>query len=158
MKELVEKDEIIEPTKLLYINCGIERHPDRARMADFDGLAWSTCRFDKDSKFFPYERYRDFLRELQDHKFMLCPRGHGMDCHRNWESLYLRRVPVMKKSPYFARLMSGFPVLFVETWEDVTEELLLKSHHLFEEAQRMDLSKLDLNLMFKNIVAQYENM
>jgi len=158
MREMVEKDEAVVPNKLLYINCGIERHPDRLPLGKFEGLPWVTTRFDKDSKFFPYERYRDFLAELQDHKFMLCPRGHGMDCHRNWESLYLRRVPIMKFSPYFARLTEGFPVLFVNEWTDITEELLNQSEHLFEEAKTMDLTRLDLNLMFKSIIAKYEEM
>lgn len=158
MAEQVEMDIRTEPSKLLYINCGIGRHPDRKNMADFEGKDWATTRFDKDSKFFPYDRYLDFLNELRDHRFMVCPRGHGMDCHRNWESLYLRRVPVMKFSPYFARLMSGFPVLFVDDWSDITEELLMANNHLFEEAKTMDLSKLDLNYIFKSIIAKYENL
>lgn len=158
MKEEVEKDNMdfsVIPNKLLYINCGIERHPDRAYLVNFQDKPWATCRFDKDSKFFPYDRYLDFLDELRDHRFMVCPRGHGMDCHRNWESLYLRRVPIMKKSPYFIRLMEGFPVLFVDEWSDITPELLEKSEYLFEDAQKMDLNNLDLNLIFKSIIAKY---
>lgn len=155
MKELVEKDEKVEPTKLLYINCGIERNPDRNYLINFEGATWVTTRFDKDSKYFPYERYLDFIKEIQDHRFMICPIGHGLDCHRNWESLYLRRVPVMKRSPYFEKLMQGFPVLFVDDWPDVTKKLLEQSDHLFEEAQSMNLKKLDLTLIYKAIVSSY---
>lgn len=160
MKEEVEKDEYTAPTKLLYINCslGAERNAgERAGLGNFEGIEWVTCRFDKDSKFFPYDKYRDFLNEIRDHKFMVCPQGHGIDCHRNWESLYLRRVPVMKKSPYFARLMKGFPVLFVDKWSDVTKELLEQNDHLFIEAQNMSLKKLDLDVIYKAIVSSYEN-
>lgn len=145
-----------EPTKLLYINCGIGRDPDRNNLYNFEGLDWVTTRFDKDSMFFPYDKYGDFLTEMRDHKFMLCPRGHGMDCHRNWELLYMRRVPVMKLSPYFACLMAGFPVLFVNEWSDVTKELLEKSDHLYEEAQQFNMDRLDLNLLFNLIVNSYE--
>ncbi len=160
MKDIVKRDEYQHPTKLLYINCGLgqERNsPERAGLVDFDGLSWTTCRFDKDSKFFPYEKYADFLTELKDHKFMVCPQGHGMDCHRNWETLYMRRVPVMKISPYFTRLMAGFPVLFVDKWTDITQNLLEQSDHLFREVQNMNLKKLDLNLIFYAIVSSYEN-
>ncbi len=159
MKNVVEEGNYPDPTKLLYINCGLgaERNaPERAYLVNFKDLPWATCRFDKDSKFFPYDRYRDFLAELQDHKFMICPEGHGLDCHRNWETLYMRRVPVMKKSTYFTRLMKGFPVLFVDKWSDVTENLLQESDHLFKEAQELDLNLLDLNLMFKEILKKYE--
>jgi hypothetical protein len=157
VKIMLEELEVIqEPTKLLYINCGIERNIERQPLVDFEGLPWVTTRFDKDSKYFPYSKYRDFLTELRDHKFMICPQGHGMDCHRNWESLYLRRVPVMKRHPYFERLMKGFPVLFVNEWSDITEELLKDNDQLYREAQRMSLKKLDLNIIFKTIVQSYD--
>lgn len=156
MKELVEKDELQVPTKLLYINCGIERNPDRKPLVNFEYKEWATCRFDKDSKFFPYSRYRDFLAELKDHKFMVCPPGHGMDCHRNWESLYMRRVPVMKDTPYFRKLMEGFPVLFVTNWSDITPELLDKNDNLYTKAQKMDLKCLDLNYLYGTILDRYE--
>lgn len=157
----IMKEEIgvqIEPTKLLYVNCGLggERNAkERAYLPAFDGLPWTTCRFDKDSKFFPYEKYRDFLDEMRNHKFMICPQGHGIDCHRNWELLYMRRVPVMKDCQYFRRLMKGWPVLFVDKWEEVTEELLIASEHLYEQAQTMDLSKLDLKVLYQEIVDSY---
>lgn len=154
LKEEIDKPQT--PTKLLYINCGIGRNKDREPLVEFEGLPWVTTRFDKDSMYFPYSKYRDFLNEMRDHKFMICPEGHGMDCHRNWELLYMRRVPVMKLSPYFTRLMEGFPVLFVNEWSDVTEELLTQSEHLFQEAQAMNLNKLDLNLIFNSIVRSYE--
>lgn len=160
MKSEVEKDEKIEPTKLLYINCGLgdERNAkERAYLPNFNDKEWATCRFDKNSKFFPYEQYRDFLDEIREHKFMICPQGHGIDCHRNWESLYLRRVPVMKDHPYFRRLMKGFPVLFVDDWPQVTEELLIASDHLYEQAQKMDLSTLDLSNIYDKIMGEYED-
>lgn len=155
-----EIDRPFKPTKLLYINCGLgsERNPGaRSGLIDFEGLDWCTTRFNRDSMHFTYDRYRDFLDEMRDHKFMICPEGHGMDCHRNWELLYMRRVPVMKLSPYFTRLMEGFPVLFVNDWSDVTQELLEENDHLFKQAQEMNLKRLDLNLIFKAIVSSYEN-
>lgn len=152
MKDLVHKDEHIEPTKLLYINCGIERNPERTSLVQFQDLPWTTARFDKDSKYFPYSKYRDFLREIQDHKFMVCPKGHGLDCHRNWESLYLRRVPVMIRHPYFEQLMKPWPVLFVSAWSDITPELLRENEHLYHQAQTMDLMTLDLNRMFDHCI------
>lgn len=157
MKENVERDEYTEPQKLLYLNCGLGRNTDRAPLGELVTNSWLTARFDKDSKFFPYDQYQVFLDEIKNHKFMICPEGHGVDCHRNWESLYLRRVPVMKQSPYFARLMKDFPVLFVNEWSDITEELLIENDHLFQQAQEMILKKLDLDLIFNAIVSSYEN-
>lgn len=159
MKEVVEKDEHQEPTKLLYINCGLgkERNDkERVYLPYFEQYQWATCRFDKDSKFFPYEKYLDFLTELRDHKFMICPLGHGLDCHRNWESLYLRRVPVMKEHQYMRRLMKGFPVLFVHDWSDITEKLLKDYDYLYQQVQEMPLKKLDLDFIFNTIIESYK--
>lgn len=156
MKANVEKDEKVEPNKLLYINCGIGRNKDREPLAKFETNEWVTTRFDKDSKFFPYDRYQDFLDEIKNHKFMICPEGHGMDCHRNWESLYLRRVPVMKNHPYFHKLMKGFPVLWVNEWADVTETLLRANNDLYEQALALDLKLLDLKVMYDKIMSTYK--
>ncbi len=153
LKEEIGKSQ--EPTKLLYINCGIGRNKDREPLVAFEGLDWVTTRFDKDSHFYGYDRYKDFLTEMREHKFMVCPIGHGLDCHRNWESLYMRRVPVMKDSPYFRELMQDFPVLFVKEWEDVTRELLEKSDYLYQQAQVMPLELLDLSVIFKKIMSTY---
>lgn len=147
----------IEPTKLLYINCGVSRNNvERAYLLNFEDKLWTTTRFNKDSMHFPYSKYLDFLNEMRDHKFMVCPQGHGMDCHRNWELLYLNRVPVMKDHPYFRRLMAGFPVLFVNDWSDVSKELLEANDHLYQEAQKIDLDKLDLRKIYDGIVKKYD--
>lgn len=158
MKEMVDNDENVEPTKLLYINCGLgaeRNYEERAYLPTFEEYDWATCRFEKNSKFYPYSEYRTFLREIQDHKFMICPKGHGADCHRNWESLYLRRVPIIKDTPYFRVLMKDFPVLFVNEWSDITPQLLKENDHLYKEAQKMNLIKLDLSTVFNGIVNSY---
>ncbi len=159
MGELLEKDKPQKPYKLLYINCGLgkERNDkERAYLPHFEQYDWATCRFDKDSKFFPYSKYLDFLTELRNHKFVVCPQGHGLDCHRNWESLYMRRVPVMKDHPYFRELMKGFPVLFVNDWSDITKQLLKDNEGLYQIAKQMSLNRLDLDLIFSSIVNSYK--
>lgn len=159
MREVISEDRYQEPSKLLYINCGLggERNAkEREYLPSFLQYDWATCRFDKDSKFFPYDRYKEFLTELKNHKFMICPQGHGLDCHRNWETLYMRRVPVMKDDPYFRKLMQGFPVLFVKNWSDVTKELLEANDFLYQQALVMNMNRLNLRLIFDTIMASYE--
>lgn len=139
---------LIEPSKLLYINCAVERHQERKPLANFTTNDWVTTRFDKDSKFFPYHKYQDFLDELRNHKFIACPKGHGMDTHRIWETLYMRRVPIIIDHQYFRRLLDGFPVLFITNWTELTPQLLESNKHLYEQAQNMDLDKLNLEKIF----------
>ena len=97
--------------------------------------------------------YSVFLYNLSQSKFMICPKGNAIDCHRNWEVLYMRRVPVMKRHPYLEVLFKDYPVLFVNDYSEVTEELLIDNDFLFQEIQELDLSCLDLN-NFYNITVE----
>jgi hypothetical protein len=159
LKDNIEKDKHIHPTKLFYISCAIHRNEERTPLVEFEGEKWATCRFDKYSHYYPYDQYQTYLDEIKDHKFIACPRGHAncYDTHKIWETLYLRRVPVMTDYPYFRRLMQGFPVLFVKNWGDVTPELLKDNDYLYQKAQKMSLKKLDLSLIYNVIVNSYEN-
>ena len=96
--------------------------------------------------------YNIFLYNLSGSKFMICPIGNAIDCHRNWEVLYMRRVPIMTRDPYLQKLFENYPVLFVDKYSDITEELLIANDHLFRKAQTMDLSGLTLPTFFDRIV------
>jgi len=96
--------------------------------------------------------YSTFLYNLSQSKFMICPKGNAIDCHRNWEVLYMRRVPVMKRHPYLEVLFKNYPVLFVDNYSDINEEMLIDNNHLFNIAQEMDMSELTLPVFFNKIV------
>lgn len=55
--------------------------------------------------------------------FVLSPFGNGMDCHRTWEALCLGCIPILK-APNFKSLFEDLPVLIVNSWSEVTEDLL----------------------------------
>ena len=138
---------IPDATKLLYVNHNDSSHQDRIGLKDmFRG--WATV---QDTRI----DYLNFLSNLSQHKFVLCPRGNAIDCHRNWEVLYMKRVPVMKRYPYLEELFRDWPVLFVDKYTDITEDLLLENEHLFQEAQVMSLLPLTLPIFFDNIVNTY---
>ena len=40
------------------------------------------------------------------------------------------------------------PILFVENYEDITEELLIKNNNLFEKAINLNRNQLDLNYIY----------
>jgi len=135
------------PKYSLYINHNDSSHEDRVGLKDmFRG--WATVEDER-------VNYTNFLLNLGRHKFVLCPRGNAIDCHRNWEVLYMKRVPVMKRDPYLEVLFKDYPVLFVDKYSEVTEELLLENEHLFQQAQEMDLKGLTLRGFFDNIVNEY---
>lgn len=79
---------------------------------------------------------QDYLLETAQSKFVLSPRGNGLDCHRTWEALLMGAIPVVKTSP-LDPLFEGLPVLIVSDWrqlsqaalEEMYEELRLKPFH-----------------------------
>jgi hypothetical protein len=58
-----------------------------------------------------------------EYAFILSPHGGGLDCHRTWEALVLGCIPIVKKSP-IDELYKDLPVLIVEDWNLLTQELL----------------------------------
>ena len=144
---MMDEREDINPQNLLYVN-----HSVNTNVKERSGI--NEIFFDKDWAHVENQRvdFYQFLHKIKEHKFMICPIGNAIDCHRNWEVLYLRRVPVMKKHPYLEYLYSNYPVLFVDRYEDVTEELLIENEHLYEQAQQIDLSELTLPNFFDKIV------
>ena len=139
----------IEPKKLLYINHTVNTNQnERGGIAShFQNKDWATINQNKID-------YNSYLTLIKEHKFMICPSGNavGCECHRDWEVLYMRRVPVVKDSIYLRKIFKGFPVLFVNDFSEVTDELLQQNNHLYEEALVLDTAKLDMEIVYKNSI------
>ena len=142
----IEFDNKDNPDKLLYVS---HNESSNARRLGIKNLF-----YDKDWAEVNEQRvsYNTFLSNLSNSKFMICPIGNAIDCHRNWEVLYMRRVPVMVRDPYLEKLYEDYPVLFVDDYKDVSKELLIKNDNLFQKAQTMNLSGLTLPTFFDRIV------
>ena len=149
IEDIIE-DEDIEPSNLLYINHSTYTNPkERVGINEiFDGKYWALVDRERVG-------YDEFLDRIRSHKFMICPIGNALDCHRNWEVLFLRRVPVMKRHPYLEELYKNYPVLFVDKYEDVTEQLLVENEHLFQKAKTFDFTELSLPHFYDKIIQQY---
>lgn len=132
--------ETVEPHNLLFI-CHREDTGNRGNLRDlFRGKDWATVA--------PKLEYASYLKMMRNHKFVLCPSGNGIESARNWETLYMRRVPIFKRHPYLEEMFRDFPVLFVDEFEDITEELLKENEYLYQEAQVMDMNMLNLDYWF----------
>ena len=136
----------LKPSKLLYINHNDKTHKERLGIKTFfKKKRWATIEYRRIN-------YAKFLKNISSHKFVICPRGNAIDCHRNLEVIYLRRVPVMKKNDYLIKLYSEIPVLWIDEYSNLTEELLISKNFLFEDAQKMNLNKYFLPNYFNELV------
>jgi hypothetical protein len=64
--------------------------------------------------------------------FVVSPMGNGMDTHRTWEALILGCIVIVKKSP-LDTLYDELPVLIVDKWEDIDENLLKDTIDKFKD-------------------------
>ena len=60
-----------------------------------------------------------------NHAFAISPRGNGRDCHRTWEALMLRTIPIVMTSP-LDPVYAGFPVVIVEDWREITPKAMAR--------------------------------
>jgi len=68
----------------------------------------------------PFRHIMDLTRRS---KFVFCPPGNGLDTHRVWEALYLGAIPIVKNCVHY-RAFRDLPILMVNEWWEVTEEML----------------------------------
>ena len=138
-----ESNKVPRSFRLLYVGVNENSHEERKGLTQqFVDKPWATV----ETQRVDFETYLDRMWRC---KFVLCPRGNAIDCHRNWETIYMRRVPVMKRTPFLEELYKDYQVLFVDDYSEVTEQLLLDNNQMFLDAQTQDLSKLDLNNFFE---------
>jgi hypothetical protein len=59
-----------------------------------------------------------YRRSLLNVMFVASPAGNGIDCHRTWEALYLRCIPIVVSHEFYSRF-PDFPGLILESWEEL---------------------------------------
>jgi hypothetical protein len=111
----------VEPSKLLYINHNIGTNPIE-RQKPYGIFATSDwCTVEHSGGYIYQDNY---YAKMLNHAFMLSPPGNGIDCHRTWEILYLKRIPILKRSGRLEDLYSDLPVLFINEYDEISESFL----------------------------------
>lgn len=60
-----------------------------------------------------------FAQEMNQYKFVACPRGNGIDTHRFWEALYRGSVPIVIASKWSKSLKYlDLPLIEVSDWAE----------------------------------------
>lgn len=106
--------EEIDPVNMVYFNCSVSTNiTERKNCKDI------CSKFDFVNIDLPSLEYKDYLRRIKSHKFVLSPEGNGLDCHRTWETLAMGRIPILINKGSLKRLYKDLPVLFIQNWEDI---------------------------------------
>jgi len=72
----------------------------------------------------------DYFEKLSDYKFFACPLGNGIQTPKICESILCETVPVVTNHIAHRELRDIYdlPLLIVDKWEDLTEELLNEAY------------------------------
>lgn len=120
VKELysvASKNYLKKKSKAVYLNINTSTFPYRKTILDAFSKYY-TC-----SASMPYTEY---LQELSQCMFCICPRGNGLDTHRFWEALYLGVVPVVVNNKYtdskvYTKYLRELNVPFYEITDDMLD-------------------------------------
>ncbi len=139
-----------EKTNLLYSNFTPSTHEDRIKVAELFNDK-DFCLVEQKTEYKRYlehmfclsnhnEYYQAYLKQMASCKFVLSPRGAGIDCYRNWAALLVGCIPILVDCQ-LKPLFQDLPVLLVDKWEDITEEFL---NYQYEKitAKQYSLKKL----------------
>jgi hypothetical protein len=94
----------------------------------------------------PVYTYYNYIN--QSH-YVIAPFGTGVDTHRFFEIIYLKSIPIVKKTnTAFDKLYEIFPCLVINEWNDITEELLNSN---------LEILKIKINDFFQKYPDCYFN-
>lgn len=79
--------------------------------------------------------HEEWLDAIVEHRFVLCPFGHGLDTHRVSEVLLMGGIPVMRKSTisscyddsdntFNGMTRGSLPIVLLDSWQDLSKERL----------------------------------
>ena len=86
---------------------------------------------------------KQFLQDIYDSRFTVCPRGNGIDTVRVWESLYCRTIPIVKKETAM-RYFQDLPILWIDDWSDIESESWLNKQFERIMDSQWNLEKLKI--------------
>lgn len=132
---------------LLGMNFNISFYPkERKPLQDyFARKKFCTLIYDTD--------HQTYLIKMAETRFILSPRGNGLDCFRTWEALYCNTIPIVTTS-HMDPLFEELPVLIIDNWKSITPQLLLEQHALMKK-KSYNYEKLTFSY-WKHIILSYQ--
>jgi len=135
------RNENVEKEYLLYLNFSTTTYPKLRNKLFLKFKIHDWVRFGEMN--FNMEGRIKYLTEIKKSKFVLCPRGNGIDTHRLWETLYLGSIPIIEKFRTHD-ICQDLPILFIDDWSEINKEFLNKKYEEISN-QHFNLEKLKLS-------------
>jgi len=139
IRNIVDTDKDIK--NLVYLNLNVRTNPEMRKpiYKMLEGRKYVTVEYGKNGVSFD-----NYLHNLYNHCFMVCPEGNGIDVHQPWESMYINTIPIQKKNINNENWRE-LPVCWLDGWEQMEDEAFLVSEYYRINGTRHDLVKLNFS-------------
>lgn len=130
LRECINKNN--KKTNLVYANFSLKTNPKER------GLCLESIKRN-DIDFTTGLSFEDYLNDLSRSMFAISPNGNGIDCHKTWESLYLKTIPIVTRS-INSEQYRDLPILIIDKWDDLSKINLDNDfyHHIIDGSQQLD--------------------
>jgi len=81
--------------------------------------------------------FEDFMNVINNYKFVLAPRGHGVDTHRFLEILLLGSVPIVESSK-LDDLYNNFNCIIVKFFHEIYKKLINSYKYDYEKEKNIN--------------------
>jgi hypothetical protein len=94
--------------------------------------------------------FDNYIKELSEHKFAICPPGNGIDSHRIWECYYLNTIPILLKNNFTLQLAKILPCVLLDKWSDLNLNII-NDYDYYNNILNLNNHFLDINYYLKQI-------
>lgn len=79
---------------------------------------------------FVKQTHEKYLEEIASSYFTISPFGNGYDCHKTWEAIYLRSIPVVKHTYFYEKFrLLGIPIMIIDEWDKLKGKFSEQLYH-----------------------------
>lgn len=156
MTEFYEKANISNEYRpiLCYSNFSVDTHPVRTKTFSYIKNK-DFITFQHMGKWLSYPMSGgEYIEKLNKSKFVICPRGSGLDTFRFYEALYCGAIPILPKENYLHERYNNLPILFLDKLEDyakLTKEYLEDKYTELSKLKKDYHPELDMDFFFKTL-------
>lgn len=131
------------PEKDLYVNFSLQTHPDRKAVYQIcKELSYATMEISTSHVHINSKPLEEYVKNILEHKMVVCPRGNApAETHRFWETLYLNRVPIVKKEKGVLPFLD-LPVIALDDWQQLSDR-----EYIFSEYEKVKNNPKDMLLV-----------
>lgn len=89
-----------------------------------------------------FKSHKEYIKNMSQYKFNLCPRGNGHDTHRFWESLMVGTFPIVERNSFTTNMENmGIPAIYLDSWNQLNSYDINNLNDIFIKLTKKDKDK-----------------